>query len=84
MGRSFCERAIELDPHWSVAFAWLAMSHFGNVANLWSEDPEQSIAAGLRAAERSVALDANEPMAQVAMQQMAQETSYVQAQVTNY
>ena len=39
MGRSFCERAIELDPHWSVAFAWLAMSHFGDVGQSMERRP---------------------------------------------
>jgi adenylate cyclase len=66
-GRSFCERAIELDARSSTAFALLAGLHLSEAALQWTDDPARSIREGLRAAETSVELDGTEPTAHVAL-----------------
>jgi TolB-like protein len=56
-GRPLLEKSIELDPHFAEAHAWLAMSHaFGWLH--WGEDEEANRPLALAAAERAVALDA--------------------------
>ncbi len=57
--RSFFERAIELDPHSSRAFAGLAQTHVIDAGLLWTDDPGRSIDSALRAAQTAVALDDN-------------------------
>jgi adenylate cyclase len=65
--RSLFEQAIELDPESSTAFAGLAMTHSNDVGFQWSDRPAESVSASMRAAQRSVALDANNSMAQFAL-----------------
>jgi adenylate cyclase len=67
LARSFCERATELDPNSSAAFASLAMACLNEQAMAWSDDPSRSLAEGLRAAQKAVALDDEDPNAHVAM-----------------
>jgi TolB-like protein/class 3 adenylate cyclase/Tfp pilus assembly protein PilF len=65
--RRLLQQAIELDPGQARAYAMLARTHF---VDLWfqrSADPERSLAEGLRAAERAVALDASEPLGHAAL-----------------
>jgi len=65
--RSLFQKAKELDPHFSLAFSGLAISHLQQLGYQWSERPAQSLADGLQAAEKSVALDEGEPQSQVAL-----------------
>jgi adenylate cyclase len=63
--QSWLRRAIELDPHSSSPFALLATSHIFEMINRWSDSPSQSGADALRAAEKGVALDEDNPGAVV-------------------
>jgi adenylate cyclase len=62
--RSLFERAIELDPEYSGAFAGLAYTHWNDTAFQWSDTPAESVSELIRTAQRSVALDADNAMAQ--------------------
>jgi adenylate cyclase len=64
---SFFERAIELDPHSSEAFAGLAQTHLLAVTYQLTDDPGRSIAAALRAAQTAVTLDDNGPHGHIAL-----------------
>jgi adenylate cyclase len=59
--QSWLRRAIDLQPHSSGAFSLLAISHIFEFIYQWSESPAESGEAALREAERSVALDEDEP-----------------------
>jgi adenylate cyclase len=65
--RTFFERAIELDPHLTWAFAGLSMTHWRDAFFQWSDSRAQSVAEARRAAERSVELDDTDPHAQLAL-----------------
>jgi adenylate cyclase len=65
--RSLFERASELDPRYAMASAGLAFTHYLDLAYQWSDAPERSIAELTRAAQRSVALDAKEPLGQLVL-----------------
>lgn len=58
--RSLFKRAIEIDPRYAAAFAWLAQTYF---ADWWSpsDDPAQALEEAERAARRSVLLDPELP-----------------------
>jgi adenylate cyclase len=60
-------KAKEMDPHFSIAFSGLALSHLYELSYQWSEAPAQSQAEGLGAAEKAIALDEDEPQAHVAL-----------------
>jgi len=60
-------RAIELHPGSSAAFSLLAFSHMFEIIYQWSESGPQSCADAIRAAERSVALDDDNPTALTAL-----------------
>jgi adenylate cyclase len=63
--RSLFKRAIELDPQSSGAFMGLAYTHWNDMAFQWSDTPAHSTAELMRAARRSVELNANDASAQV-------------------
>jgi adenylate cyclase len=65
--QSWLRRAIELQPHSSAAFGLLAISHIFEFIYQWSASPAESGEAALREAERSVALDEEEPAALTAL-----------------
>jgi adenylate cyclase len=65
--RSLFKQAIELDPESSRAFVGLALTHNNDAAFQWSDTPAESDSELMRAAQRSVALDANNTMAQFAL-----------------
>jgi adenylate cyclase len=65
--RLLFERAIELDPQSSSAFVGLAYTHYGDVAFQWTDTPAESVSEMMRAARRSVELDANDARAQLAL-----------------
>jgi adenylate cyclase len=66
-GQALFHKATELDPHSSLAFSGLALSHLYELGYQWSGSPQESLAASLRAAERAVALADDEPQAHVAL-----------------
>ena len=55
--RELFERAIELDPEFSQAYAGIARSHYRDAFLGASKDRERSVAWGVEAARRAVALD---------------------------
>ena len=56
-GRSMLEKAIALDPDFSMALSYLARNHLVAYINRWGEDPKQSLKTGQELAERAVVLD---------------------------
>jgi TolB-like protein/Flp pilus assembly protein TadD len=61
--RSLFERAVELDPGFALAFAWLATTHMLDHINQWSKSAEESLRLHAAMAHRAVELDDNEPFA---------------------
>ena len=61
--RSF-ERAIELDPHSSEAYAGLAITHYSDLQHHWATDPDESTAFLHRMARQAVVLDPRNVAAQ--------------------
>ncbi|MFN2386497.1 MAG: tetratricopeptide repeat protein [Thermoanaerobaculia bacterium] len=55
--RKLLERAVELDPQFSTAWARLAETGMWEVLYGWTDNPEQAIERGLEHARRAVALD---------------------------
>jgi adenylate cyclase len=53
----FFRQAIEQDPNYAAAHAWLAWTYVLDVVLAWAEDPEVSIEAGYEEANRAIALD---------------------------
>ncbi len=58
--RELFEQAVEIDPEYAAAYAWLAEAHFRDGLNAWSASHEDSFARLFEFAERAVALDAND------------------------
>jgi adenylate cyclase len=65
--RRFARLAIELDPRSAAAHAMLAAVESTSVAFGWSEDADESLGAGLRAARRAVELDPDDAGGHVAL-----------------
>jgi TolB-like protein/Tfp pilus assembly protein PilF len=65
--RACFEKAAELDPQQSEAFVGIAEAHLVDVQMHWTEQPDRSVAEQNRAARKSVALDPQNPRAQVAL-----------------
>ena len=61
--QEFIERAIALDPNWAVPHAWIAYVHLMNALLGFRDDPAQSFKLSVAAAERSVRLDGQDPLA---------------------
>jgi TolB-like protein/cytochrome c-type biogenesis protein CcmH/NrfG len=59
--RLWARRGIELDPNSAGAYALLATSHVYEIIYRWADPPSRAAADGLRAAEKSVALDPENP-----------------------
>lgn len=57
------ERAIELDPNYATAYAFLALAHGLDYANGWSTSPSKSMQQAEVAANRAVSLDDRDPYA---------------------
>ncbi len=55
--RALLERAVELDPQFSTAWARLAETGMWEIIYGWTDDPEQTIERALAQARRAVALD---------------------------
>ena len=65
--QDWLRRAIELQPQSAAAYSLLAFSHMYEIIYRWSESPARSLADGLRAAEKAVALDRDDPTALTAL-----------------
>ncbi len=50
------EKAIELDPNYARAYAFLTWIHVNNSKNNWGEDPERSLNLALEVARKAIAL----------------------------
>ncbi len=66
-GRGMLERAIELDPRFVPAIAFLAFAHVEAYINRWSATPDESLKLADELARRATALDDSEPMAHFAL-----------------
>ena len=51
------ERAVDLDPNFATAYAWLAAAHLVDGLNQWSESTERSVRLHSEFAHRAVSLD---------------------------
>lgn len=65
--RDLLQRAIELDPNFASAYAFLALTHGIDYLNRWGASPPGSMAQAEEAATRAVALDDNDPWAHWAL-----------------
>ena len=63
--RSMFERAVELDPKFAMAFAWLAASHLLDYINQWTQPAERSVRLHSELARRAVSLDDRDSFAHV-------------------
>ncbi|PPR21021.1 MAG: hypothetical protein CFH38_01450 [Alphaproteobacteria bacterium MarineAlpha10_Bin1] len=61
--QEFLERATALDPNWAAPHAWIAYLHLMNALLGFRDDPAQSFKLSVAAAERSVRLDGQDPLA---------------------
>ena len=61
------ERARELDPGFATAAALESVAHTTLVTYFWTDDPAAATADALRAAETSIALDADDPWCHAAL-----------------
>jgi len=66
-GRQLLQRAIDLDPKFAPAHAFLAVAHALAYVNQWSELPPKSLEEAARSATQAVALDDRYPYAHWAM-----------------
>ena len=57
------ERATDLDPGFTPAYAYGSYVHYSSVVMGWSEDPEQSLDTGMTLAKKALALDDKDPVA---------------------
>ena len=65
--RELLQRAIELDPKFASAYAFLAITHGLDYMNRWSTSPSTSMEQAEEAATRAVALDDRNPYAHWAL-----------------
>ncbi|WP_214474368.1 adenylate/guanylate cyclase domain-containing protein [Mesorhizobium sp. dw_380] len=65
--RDLLQRAIELDPKFASAHAFLALTHGLDYLNRWGASPSESMAQAEEAATRAVALDDSDPWAHWAL-----------------
>jgi adenylate cyclase len=65
--RDLLQHAIELDPNFASAHAYLALTHGLDYLNRWSASPEHSIGEAAQAATLAVARDDSDPVAHWAL-----------------
>ncbi len=65
IARSMFEQAVELDPNFAMALAWLASTHLIDAINQWGESAEQSVRLHSEMAPRAVLLDDQDSFAHV-------------------
>ena len=63
----FLQRAVELDPTFSTAYAYKGYTHYEDVIMGWAEDPEQSLDEGMSAAKHALSLDNKDYVAYFAL-----------------
>jgi adenylate cyclase len=59
--KTFCRRALELDPDFAEAKAFLATSFLFDIFNFWTDEPAAALQECLRNAEEAVGLDEGSP-----------------------
>jgi tetratricopeptide (TPR) repeat protein len=64
--RTLLERAVELDPNFAPAYAFLALAHMHDYVNQWSAALSRSLERAHELAQRAVALDDSLPYAHFA------------------
>ena len=65
--RRMLERAIEIDPQFSLAYAHLARNHVVAYVNRWSKSPQDSLRLGLELGKKAVELDESNAFAHFAL-----------------
>ncbi|TRC72029.1 adenylate/guanylate cyclase domain-containing protein [Mesorhizobium sp. WSM4307] len=65
--RDVLQRAIDLDPNFASAHAFLALTHGLDYLNRWSASPPESMAQAEEVATRAVTLDGSDPWAHWAL-----------------
>ena len=60
------EKAIELDPKYAAAYAFLGMIHMQEWTFLWSQDP-QSLEQGFELAQKAIAMDDSLSLAHIVL-----------------
>ncbi|MBD9375578.1 tetratricopeptide repeat protein [Rhizobium sp. ARZ01] len=66
-GQQLLHRAIDLDPKFAPAHAFLAVTHALGYVNQWSQSPSKSLEQAIEAATQAVALDDQYPYAHWAL-----------------
>ena len=61
--RAMLEKAIELDPRFSLAFSHLSRNHVLAYINRWGQSPEQSLQLAMELGQQAVDLDEGNPHA---------------------
>jgi TolB-like protein/Tfp pilus assembly protein PilF len=61
------EKAVELDPCFSLAFSHLSRNHVIAYVNRWGEEPDRSLSLAMELAQRAVDLDEANPHAYFAL-----------------
>ncbi len=61
--RAMLEKAIELDPHFSLAFSHLSRNHVIAYVNRWGETADQGLVLAMELGQRAVELDETNPHA---------------------
>ncbi len=69
--REMLEKAIELDPNFSLAFSHLSRNHVLAFSNRWGEDPDRSLELAAQLGQRAVDLDGGNPHAHFAFSMAA-------------
>jgi adenylate cyclase len=65
--REMYEKAIELDPGYAFAISKYALTYFLEYWWSWTDSPEDALKEAMKAAERAIAADPNEPWAHYAL-----------------
>ncbi len=65
--RTLYRSAIKLDPNFAVTHAALAILNYSVVARSWTDDDEALIDESFEEGSRAVSLDANDPLAHIAL-----------------
>ena len=65
--RRMFERAIELDPQFAVAYAFLGLTYLSDVASQWTNDPAHAMDQLLTLAQQAVVIDDTQPAAYEAL-----------------
>jgi adenylate cyclase len=61
--RALFEQALEIDPNYAVAMAWLAVTHLLDVSQRWTDPEEHSYRRCLELSQKALAMDDTLPLA---------------------